>query len=123
MRVCVFVCVLGRYYYIALGVLEQEFYFLKSNFNITNTGKYKNFRHFYKSRVFFIQLSFFLRIYQISFPPVLFVFFTRSKIGMSIGIKNIGENRGHLFFNMNIAIVFEASTFKKNKRVDVLHYR
>ena len=42
---------------------------------------------------------------------------------MSIGIKNIGGNRGNLFFNMNIAIVFEASTFKKNKRVDVLHYR
>ena len=53
-------------------MLEQGFYFLKSNFNITNTGEYKYFRHFYKSRVFFIQLTFFFRIYQISFPPVFF---------------------------------------------------
>ena len=42
---------------------------------------------------------------------------------MSTGIKNIGKNGGNLFFNVNIAIYFEASTFKKNKRVDVLHYR
>ena len=44
-------------------------------------------------------------------------------MGMSTGIKNIGKNGGNLFFNVNIAIYFEASTFKKNKRVDVLHYR